>query len=154
MRITGACGHDEYRTGQQLVSHPAFPTRGASEQQMDGKQKRIDPRRIMKVNLRSLALAVCLLTSAAVAGLSGCAGTQSKQSTGEYIDDKATNSRVKKALGEDVEYKFEHVNVDTFKGTVQLNGFVNTRAQKNKAADIAKTVPGVKEIVNNITIRE
>jgi len=91
----------------------------------------------MKVNLRSLALAVCLLTSAAVAGLSGCAGTQSKQSTGEYIDDKATNSRVKKALGEDVEYKFEHVNVDTFKGTVQLNGFVNTRGQKNKAADIA-----------------
>jgi osmotically-inducible protein OsmY len=46
------------------------------------------------------------------------------------------------------------VNVDTFKGTVQLNGFVNTRGQKNKAADIAKTVPGVKEVVNNITVRE
>jgi hyperosmotically inducible protein len=108
----------------------------------------------MKVNLRSFALAVYLLTSAALAGWSGCAGTQNKQSTGEYIDDKATNSRVKKALGDDPQYKFEHVNVDTFKGTVQLSGFVNTRDQKGKASDLAKTVPGVKEVVNNITVRE
>ena len=108
----------------------------------------------MKVNLRSLGLACCLLASAATAGWTGCAGTQNKQSTGEYIDDKATNSRVKKALGDDPEYKFEHVNVDTFKGTVQLSGFVNTRAQKNKAAALAKSVPGVKDVVNNITLRE
>jgi osmotically-inducible protein OsmY len=89
-----------------------------------------------------------------VAGWSGCAGTQNKQSTGEYIDDKATTSRVKKTLEDDPAYKFEHVNVATFKGTVQLSGFVNTRDQKNRAAQLAKSVPGVKEVVNNITVRE
>jgi osmotically-inducible protein OsmY len=108
----------------------------------------------MKVKVKSILLAFCVITSAGLAGFSGCAGTQNKQSTGEYIDDKATNSRVKKALGDDSQYKFERVSVETFKGTVQLSGFVNTRNQRNKAADIAKGVPGVKEVVNNITVRE
>jgi osmotically-inducible protein OsmY len=87
-------------------------------------------------------------------GVTGCAGTRTTQSTGERIDDHGTSSRVKSALSDDTEYKYGGVNVETFKGTVQLSGFVNSRDQKNRAADLAKRVEGVKEVVNNITVKE
>lgn len=108
----------------------------------------------MKNKMHSIGIAVCLATTTALTGLTGCAGSRYEQSTGEHIDDKATSSRVKSALGDDPEYKYSGVQVKTFKGTVQLSGFVNTRDQKNKAGDIAKKVQGVKEVVNNITVKE
>jgi osmotically-inducible protein OsmY len=74
--------------------------------------------------------------------------------TGERIDDHATSSRVRSALGEDTQYKYGGVKVETFKGTVQLSGFVNSRDQKNRAATLAQNVEGVKEIANNITVQE
>jgi ferritin-like metal-binding protein YciE len=107
-------------------------------------------RRTMKI----WGLIFCLGALPVVGGLTGCAGNSHERSTGEHIDDRATSSRVKKALGDDPQYKYEHVNVSTFKGTVQLSGFVNTRDQKNKAGDIAKKVEGVREIQNNITVKE
>jgi osmotically-inducible protein OsmY len=87
-------------------------------------------------------------------GVTGCAGNRYEQSTGERIDDHGTSSRVKAALGEDTQYKYGRVNVETFKGTVQLSGFVNSRDQKNRAGDLAGKVAGVKEVVNNITVKE
>ena len=99
----------------------------------------------MILGLSSLAL---------VCGVTGCAGDRYKQSTGEHIDDRATSSRVKRALGEDTQYKYAGVNVETFKGTAQLSGFVNTKDQKNRAGDLAKKVEGVREVVNNITVKE
>ena len=88
-------------------------------------------------------------------GVTGCAtGNRYEQSTGERIDDHSTSSRVKSRLADDTQYKYGGVNVETFKGTVQLSGFVNSKDQKNRAADLAKEVPGVKEIVNNITVKE
>lgn len=88
-------------------------------------------------------------------GVTGCAtGNRYEQSTGERIDDSGTSSRVKSRLADDPQYKFKGVNVETFKGTVQLSGFVNSGDQKNRAADLAKQVTGVKEIVNNITVKE
>jgi osmotically-inducible protein OsmY len=88
-------------------------------------------------------------------GVTGCTtGSRYEQSTGERIDDHGTSSRVKAALADDTEYKYGGVSVETFKGTVQLSGFVNSRDQKNRAGDLAKKVPGVKEIVNNITVKE
>ena len=90
-----------------------------------------------------------------ILGVTGCTtGNRYEQSTGEKIDDHGTSSRVKSRLADDPQYKFDGVNVDTFKGTVQLSGFVNSGDQKNRAADLAKEVPGVKEIVNNITVKE
>ena len=101
------------------------------------------------------ALIACVGTLALVAGgITGCAGNRYTQSTGERIDDKADSSRVKKALGADTQYKYEDVNVQTFKGVVQLSGFVNSRDQKNRAGDLAKNVEGVKEVQNNITVKE
>ena len=98
-----------------------------------------------------MALGVAI---AAGTGLAGCAGNKYERSTGEYIDDKATAARVKSALGDNKQYKFSDVEVKSFKGTVQLSGFVNTGEQKDKAGDIAKQVNGVREVVNNITVKQ
>ena len=89
-----------------------------------------------------------------VGGVTGCAGDRYTQSTGERIDDRTASSRVKKALGADLQYKYDAVNVDTFKGTVQLSGFVNTKEQKNRAGDLARAVDGIKDVENNITIKQ
>jgi osmotically-inducible protein OsmY len=105
-------------------------------------------------NHKILGLIACLVALALVGGLAGCAGDHYTQSTGERIDDRADSSRVKKALSEDTQYKYGDVNVQTFKGVVQLSGFVNSRDQKNRAGDLAKKVEGVREIQNNITVKE
>ena len=93
-----------------------------------------------------MPLAVSLLAS-------GCAGDRYHESTGEGIDDTATTGRVKKALHSDTQYKLGDVKVTTFKGTVQLSGFADSRDAKNRAAEIAKTVEGVKEVQNNISVK-
>ena len=83
----------------------------------------------------------------------GCAGSRYDRSTGESIDDSATTSRVKSALGGDSLYKYPDVKVTTFKGTVQLSGFVDSKEQKSKAAELARKATGVKEVQNNITVK-
>lgn len=83
----------------------------------------------------------------------GCAGNRYERSTGESIDDRATTSRVKSALSDDAMYKYPDVKVTTFKGHVQLSGFVDSRDQKSKATDIAKATAGVKEVDNHIEVK-
>jgi len=85
--------------------------------------------------------------------ITGCAGTRYDRSTGESVDDTATTSRVKKALSADNIYKYPDVKVMTFKGTVQLSGFVDTNEQKARAVDLAKGAPGVKEVENKLSIK-
>jgi hyperosmotically inducible protein len=70
----------------------------------------------------------------------------------ESIDDTSLTKRVKNALAGD-DYKYPEVSVITMNGTVQLSGFVNQEAQKDKAETLAKAVPGVKEVVNKITVK-
>ena len=102
-----------------------------------------------------LALIVCIGAMPFLTGVTGCStGTRYKQSTGEYIDDHGLSSHVKKALGDDTQNKYPDVNVVTFKGVVQLNGFVNTKEQKNRAGELARSVENVKEVKNNITVKE
>ena len=103
---------------------------------------------------RILGLVLALGALPIVATVTGCAGDRYHQSTGEAIDDRAVSSRVKSALSDNNEYKFDGVQVTTFKGTVQLSGFVDTSAQKSQAGDIAKNVQDVKDVVNNITVKE
>ena len=103
-------------------------------------------------NIQSLGMAIVLAT--AVGGFAGCAGNRYEQSTGEHIDDTATTTRVKAALAKDSVYKYPDVKVSTFKGTVQLSGFVTQRSQKDRASDLAKNVTSVKDVVNNITVKE
>jgi osmotically-inducible protein OsmY len=88
-------------------------------------------------------------------GVTGCTtGSRYEQSTGERIDDHGTSSRVRAALADDTQYKYDGVNVETFKGVVQLSGFVNTRDQKNRAGDLARKVKGATDVENNITVKE
>jgi hyperosmotically inducible periplasmic protein len=101
-----------------------------------------------------LGLVLCLGALPLVTMMTGCAGDRYHQSTGESIDDQGVSMRVRSALSNDAEYKYEGVSVKTFKGTVQLSGFVDTHAQKSRAADLAKNVEGVKDLENNITVKE
>lgn len=84
---------------------------------------------------------------------SGCAGTATKPSTGEYIDDGVVTARVKTALLRDKVTPGTQIQVETFRGVVQLSGFVGTVAEKDHAAEVARTVPGVQKVVNNITLK-
>ncbi len=104
------------------------------------------------IKLRSLIGALMLATSGVI-GLSGCAGDKYHESTGEDIDDNAITARVKSALHGDSEYKYPDVKVTTFKGTVQLSGFVDTHDQKARAKDLAKNCAGVKDVENSITTK-
>jgi osmotically-inducible protein OsmY len=101
-----------------------------------------------------LALVIGLGSLAMVSGITGCAGDRYTQSTGEHIDDAGTSSHVKKALSDDTQYKYGGVNVETFKGVVQLSGFVNSRGEKSRAGDLAKTVEGVKDVKNNLVVKD
>src|ERR1041384_5042717 len=87
--------------------------------------------RMKQLIVGPLALGLLILAT-------GCAGNRYDRSTGESIDDTATTGRVKSALGSDSIYKYPDVKVTTFKGTVQLSGFVESGDQKSKATDITK----------------
>jgi hyperosmotically inducible periplasmic protein len=110
----------------------------------------------MKIQVNNLYLALCLGLSTITAAMTftGCvAGDRYNRSTGEYIDDTSLNSRVKDALNNNPEYKFDSVNVTAFKGNVQLSGFVDTYAQKYNASSIASKVEGVRDVENDITVK-
>ena len=104
--------------------------------------------------LKLSAWILCVGALAVAGGMTGCAGNRYTQSTGERIDDKADSSRVRSALSADTQYKYADVSVKTFKGVVQLSGFVNSRDQKNRAGDLARKVEGIKVVENNITVKE
>ena len=106
-----------------------------------------------KIKMISLGLCLGLLTTAAVTTVTGCAGNQNSRSTGQYIDDKTLQHQVRDSLSNNPEYKFDQVNVDVYRGTCQLSGFVNTSDQKAKAEDIAKNVQGITTVDNNITVK-
>lgn len=106
----------------------------------------------MKTYCKLLA-ALALGATALLSLPTGCAGTPTKESTGEYVDDSSITAKVKAALIGDEVTKAREINVETFKGTVQLSGFVDTSAEKDRAADLAKGVAGVKSVKNNIVVK-
>ena len=105
--------------------------------------------------LQVLGLVIGIGAMPLLLGVTGCTtGSRYEQSTGERIDDHSTSSRVRAALADDLQYKYDGVNVETFKGVVQLSGFVNTKDQKNRAGDLARKVKGATDVENNITVKE
>ena len=106
-----------------------------------------------KKSIISMVLSLGLLTTAAVGSFTGCAGNSNERSTGQYIDDKQLQHEVRSSLSDNAEYKFDNVNVDVYRGTVQLSGFVQTSQQKDKAEQIAKGVQGVQNVQDNITVQ-
>ena len=93
---------------------------------------------------------VMVLTAALV--LTACASTRTQQSPGENIDDRIVTGRVKAALIADPETKAREIDVETFRGVVQLNGFVDNATERTKAASVARNVNGVKEVRNNLQV--
>ena len=104
----------------------------------------------MLKTLRSMQFLVCF---ALVAGFVGCASTQQRESTGQYVDDSAITTKVKAAILDEATLKSLQINVKTFKGVVQLSGFVDSEQSIAMAAAIAGRVGGVKEVMNDLVAK-
>ncbi len=85
--------------------------------------------------------------------LGGCASGPQRESTGEILDDSVITSKVKTALFRDPDVSGFQVKVETYKGQVQLSGFVDTPRQKAKTEEIARTVSGVRSVMNDIVVK-
>ncbi len=83
----------------------------------------------------------------------GCASTSKQESTGEYLDDSVITARVKAAILDDPALKVAEINVETFKGVVQLSGFVSSQAAVNRAVEVARSVKGVTAVRNDMRIK-
>jgi osmotically-inducible protein OsmY len=94
-----------------------------------------------------------IMIALAVASLMGCAGSQTRESTGEYIDDSAITTKVKAKFVEDKAVGALDIHVETFKGVVQLSGFAKSDAERRRATELARSVPGVKEVKDDIELR-
>ena len=94
--------------------------------------------------LMSLVLAV---------SIAGCAGGKNHESTGEYLDDSAITTKVKSSILATRKLKTLQISVETFKGVVLLSGFVDSSEASTKAAEIARTVKGVKMVNNSLIVK-
>jgi osmotically-inducible protein OsmY len=86
--------------------------------------------------------------------LAACAGTSTKESTGEALDDSVITTKVKSALLADKRVSGMDVSVETFKGRVLLSGYVKSPAERQTAERIARSTPGVRGVNNKIALRE
>src|SRR5687767_9106053 len=106
-----------------------------------------------RLNMKTLKY---LSTLAATLGLLfaiGCASTRTQSSVGEVIDDTVITARVKAAIIKDDDLSASEINVETFKGVVQLSGFVSERSDIAKATVVAREVEGVTEVKNDIVTK-
>jgi osmotically-inducible protein OsmY len=85
--------------------------------------------------------------------LGGCASTQRQESTGEYVDDTAITAKVKTAIFNEPGLKSAEINVETFKGRVQLSGFVSSQANIERAVAVASGVGGVTSVRNDMRLK-
>ncbi len=104
----------------------------------------------MNKAIKYLALALISFSAFAVVG---CASTSKQEGTGEYVDDSVITTKVKTAIFNDPMLKVAEINVETFKGTVQLSGFVTSAAAVGRAAEVARGVSGVKSVKNDIRLK-
>jgi osmotically-inducible protein OsmY len=102
-----------------------------------------------KVNgRRQFLVGLALATS-----LAACSVAQKRETAGEYVDDTSITTRVKAAILKDEGLKGNQINVETMQGVVQLSGFVDSAQQSARAAEVARTVNGVKSVRNSIIVR-
>ena len=104
---------------------------------------------MVKLN-RILKFLVCLVL---LLSFTGCASTRTSEGTGGYVDDSAITTKVKSAILMDSSLKVMQINVETFKGEVQLSGFVDSRQSAAKAAEVARGVKGVVSVKNDLIVK-
>ncbi len=97
--------------------------------------------------LSAVFLAVTLVTAV------GCSSTAKQEGTGEYVDDSVITTKVKAAVFNEPLLKSAEINVETFKGVVQLSGFVSSQSAANKAVEVARAVVGVKSVKNDMRVK-
>ena len=97
--------------------------------------------------IRFLVLLMLIATFAA------CTSSPTTESTGEFVDDSVITTKVKSLLAEDDFLKSFQISVETYQGTVQLSGFVNSQQAVDKAGEITRSVKGVKSIKNNLLVK-
>ena len=100
--------------------------------------------------LKSLAM---LFLAALMLSIVGCASTPTQEGTGGYVDDSVITTKVKAAIFNEPSLKSAEINVETFKGVVQLSGFVSTQANIYKAAEVARSVNGVTNVRNDMRLK-
>ena len=94
-----------------------------------------------------------LFVAVSLVSVVGCASTPQKEGTGEYIDDTVITTKVKAAILNEPTLKSAEINVETFKGVVQLSGFVNSREDVNTAVGVARKVGGVTSVKNDMRLK-
>jgi len=104
----------------------------------------------MKAINKYLGAAVMAVSLLAVVG---CESTAKQEGTGEYMDDTVITTKVKAAIFNDPMLKVAEINVETFKGVVQLSGFVSSQAAANRAIEVSRAVGGVKSVKNDMRIK-
>ncbi|MFA6312669.1 MAG: BON domain-containing protein [Sterolibacterium sp.] len=100
------------------------------------------------INILAAVFSATLLLTAV-----GCAPTPTREGTGEYVDDAVITTKVKAAIFNDAALKSAEINVETFKGVVQLSGFVKTETEKLHAGRITRGVSGVQSVKNDIRLK-
>jgi hypothetical protein len=96
----------------------------------------------------------CFLLMMLVVGLAACGSTSKQSGPGEYVDDSVITTKVKSQLAADDFLKSFEISVETYKGVVQLSGFVDTQMAVNRAGEIARGVQGVSSVKNNLNVKK
>lgn len=104
----------------------------------------------MKFTTKQFATFACAI---ALTSVLGCASTATKEGTGEYIDDTVITSKVKKVIFDEPSLKSAEINVETFKGVVQLSGFISSADDERKATELARAVKGVKSVKDDMRLK-
>jgi len=103
--------------------------------------------------MKNLKIASTLIAALMLSSVVGCASTASHESTGQYVDDSAITTSVKAAILNAPTLKVSEINVETFKGTVQLSGFVSSAENIATASSVARSVNGVKSVKNDLRLK-
>jgi osmotically-inducible protein OsmY len=101
----------------------------------------------------SILLIAAASAAAVLTGMSGCASTATQESTGQYLDDTAITAKVKTAIFNDASLKSAEINVETFKGVVQLSGFVNSATDIQHAVKLVQSISGVRSVRNDMRLK-
>ena len=116
-------------------------------------RKTLDSSFTRSITMRSFNRFATFCFAIVFASLLGCASTSKQEGTGEYVDDTVITSKVRAAIFDDPSLKSAEINVETFKGVVQLSGFVNSREDINKAVRVAREIPGVTSVKNDMRLK-
>jgi osmotically-inducible protein OsmY len=95
----------------------------------------------------------CFVLLMLIAAFVACASTPKQESAGEYVDDSVITTKIKSLLAANDFLKSFQIGVETYKGTVQLSGFVGSQKAVDKAGEIARSVKGVKSVKNDLIVK-